>query len=131
MVQDLGLTKDVIFVGHLPSADAVYDRADVVVLPSRSEGLPNTLLEAMRADRPTVATAVGGIPEVVGSGAAALVVPPENPPALAEALQRVLECGDNPEARHARQQVCHSFSLERRVSVLAELYRELAGGTVR
>jgi glycosyltransferase involved in cell wall biosynthesis len=66
--------------------DALLRVAEVFVMPSRSEGLPMALLEAMAYGTATVATEVGGIPEVVDSGVDGLLVPPENPEALAGAL---------------------------------------------
>jgi glycosyltransferase involved in cell wall biosynthesis len=121
----LGVSESVCFTGHLASADVIYDSADVIVLPSRSEGLPNTLLEAMRADRPTVATAVGGIPEVVGNSEAAVLVPPENPTALAEAILLAIRSGGDAGPSQARRDVCNTFSLEKRVARLLTLYEGL------
>jgi glycosyltransferase involved in cell wall biosynthesis len=63
---------------------------DVFVLPSLEEGLPLSLLEAMAHGKPVVATAVGGVPEVVANGRNGLIVPPADPPALAAAIVRVL-----------------------------------------
>lgn len=64
--------------------------ADVVCLPSKSEGLPNALLEAMAMSRPVVATAVGGMPEAIEHEVNGLLVPPGDAEALARALGRVL-----------------------------------------
>lgn len=91
IVDTLGLGAVVELTGELAPA-AVRDRmrgAGVFALPSRSEGLPLTLLEAMAAGLPVVATAVGGVPDVLESDSGVLV-PPENPDALAAALKQVL-----------------------------------------
>jgi len=64
--------------------------ADLIVAPSRSEGLPQVLLEAMAAGRPVVATHVGGTPEVVVHEQTGLLVPPNQPQALSDALKRML-----------------------------------------
>jgi glycosyltransferase involved in cell wall biosynthesis len=77
-------------VGARPDAAALLAAADVVCCPSRSEGFPQIPLEAMAASRPVVATRVGGTPESVLDGATGLLVPPEDPGALAAALDRVL-----------------------------------------
>jgi glycosyltransferase involved in cell wall biosynthesis len=81
------------FVGHVADVQPFYATADVFVLPSHSEGSPNVLLEAMAAEVPIVATAVGGVPEIVVDEESALLVPPQNPPALAAAIGRVLQDG--------------------------------------
>ena len=113
------------FLGQVSDVDVVYRNLDLVVLPSRSEGLQNTLLEAMQADVPVVATAVGGVPEVVGPSSAARLVAPGSTVALAEAIERALTQGDSPEAAVGRRDVASRFSLERRLDAHVELYREL------
>lgn len=70
---------------------AYYDMADVVVLSSRWEGLGLALVEAAQRARPVVATAVGGVPEVVLDGETGVLVPPGDPQALATAMLRLLE----------------------------------------
>jgi glycosyltransferase involved in cell wall biosynthesis len=62
----------------------------VAVLSSRSEGLSNSVLEYMAAGRPVVATAVGGNPRLIEDGVTGLLVPPEDPAALAHAVARLL-----------------------------------------
>jgi glycosyltransferase involved in cell wall biosynthesis len=121
----LGLASCVRFLGQVHNVDVVYRNLDLVVLPSRSEGLPNTLLEAMQADVPVVATAVGGVPEAVGTSPAAHLVAPGSVVALAEAIERALTEGDPPEAAVARRDVASRFSLERRLEAHVELYRDL------
>lgn len=69
--------------------DELLRQASLFVLPSRSEGLPMALLEAMAYSLPIVATAVGGVPEVVEDGVEALLVPPDDPEALAKSLARI------------------------------------------
>lgn len=123
----LGL-EGVRFLGHVYDVAALYGMLDLLVLPSRSEGLPNTLLEAMRADVPVVATAVGAVPEVVGTSAAARLVAPGSAPALAQAIEHALTQGDLPGAAVARRAALSRFSLERRVEAHVQLYRELLGG---
>lgn len=86
----MGLSQLVIFAGQLSGVDPYYRAADVMALPSHSEGSPYVLLEAMGARLPVVATAVGGVPEMVTDGETALLVPPREPQAMARALHRVL-----------------------------------------
>jgi glycosyltransferase involved in cell wall biosynthesis len=92
--RDLGLGARVTFLGETQGDEAVkseYLRADVFCLPSRQEGFGIALLEAMAAGTPIVAAAAGAIPEVAPDGEAALLVPPGDADALADALHRVLD----------------------------------------
>ena len=90
LAQTLGLT-DVVFLGALaPSAVATaLHAADVMVLPSRGEGLPVAIVEAMANGRPVLATRAGGTGELVQDGVTGLLVDPERPDQLAEALARL------------------------------------------
>jgi glycosyltransferase involved in cell wall biosynthesis len=83
----LGLEGRVAFLGALDDAGPLLAAADAVVLPSLWEGLPLVLLEAMVRDRPVVASAVGGVPEVIDDGENGVLVPPGEPDPLAEALE--------------------------------------------
>jgi len=121
----LGLESRVRFLGHVYGVDALYRMLDLLVLPSRSEGLPNTLLEAMRADVPIVATSVGAVPDVVGTSSAARLVAPGSAAALVEAIEHAVTQGDPPGAAAARRAVLSRFSLERRVEAHLQLYRDL------
>ena len=89
-----GLADRVAFTGVRADARAVIGAADAVVLPSRGEGLPLVGLEALAAGTPLVATAVRGVRELVSDGENALLVPPDQPEALASAINRVLEDSD-------------------------------------
>jgi glycosyltransferase involved in cell wall biosynthesis len=80
----------IVFAGQVSNVQPFYSIADVFVLPSHSEGSPNVLLEAMAANVPVVATAVGGVPEIVENDESALLVPASDPAALAAAIARVL-----------------------------------------
>jgi glycosyltransferase involved in cell wall biosynthesis len=85
-------TAHILFVGFWPPehVPALLAAASVFVLPSRQEGLGSVLLQAMAAGLPVVATAVGGIPEIVRDGSTGLLVPPRDSAALAAAVVRVL-----------------------------------------
>jgi glycosyltransferase involved in cell wall biosynthesis len=87
-IRRLGLEKRVGLLGFRADARALTAAADVVCMPSRWEGSPLALHEALAAGRPVVASAVGGIPALAGEGA--ILVPPEDPRALASALDAVL-----------------------------------------
>ncbi|QPD04106.1 MAG: hypothetical protein Nkreftii_001880 [Candidatus Nitrospira kreftii] len=78
------------FVGAQNNVDDWYAAADVVVLPSLSEGLPFVVLEAMAMARPVVASSVNGVPEIIQDGLNGLLIPPRNPQALEEAIRSLL-----------------------------------------
>lgn len=89
-VNELGLAAHFQLPGFRGDLDALTPWADVVVIPSFTEGLPNVALEAGAAGVPVVATAVGGTPEVVADGETGFLVPPNQPRVLADQLIRVL-----------------------------------------
>src|SRR5438876_3041850 len=121
----LGLQSCVRFLGQVYNVDVLYRNLDLLVLPSRSEGLPNTMLEAMQADVPVVATTVGAVPDVVGTSSAARLVAPGSAATLADAIERALTQGDSPEAAVARREVVRRLSLERRLEAHVQLYRDV------
>lgn len=86
----LGLGTAMCFAGHQTPMQPCYEALDMIVSPSRTEGLPNVLLEAMAMRLPIVATSVGGTPELVEDGANGLLVPAEQPERLAAAVNRLL-----------------------------------------
>jgi glycosyltransferase involved in cell wall biosynthesis len=121
-----GVADAFTFFGHREDVRERLADADAVVLPSRSEGLPNAILEAMAAGRPVVASAVGGVPDVVTDGVTGLLVPPEDPAALAAALTRL---ADDPALADrmgvaARRAAETDFSFERMVDACERLYVE-------
>ena len=126
----LGVTPWVVFTGFRPDVARLYRAMDVSVLTSLSEGLSITVLESMSHGLPVVATSVGGNPEVVRHEETGLLVPPEDPSAVAQALVRIL--GD-PEERRAmgaagRREVARRFALSRVADRYRQVYRELLAG---
>ncbi|MEX0729905.1 MAG: glycosyltransferase [Aquisalimonadaceae bacterium] len=89
LARRLRLTSGVTFLGDRSDVDRLMPQLDLLVLSSRTEGLPLVLLEAMACGVPCVATAVGGIPELLRNGGGRLV-PPEDPAALAETIAALL-----------------------------------------
>jgi glycosyltransferase involved in cell wall biosynthesis len=122
----LGLADAVRFVGWQDNVAAWMAMADVVVLPSFYEGLPLVALEALAAERPLVATAVDGTPEVVQDGTTGLTVPPGEPARLAEAILRLLRypAFGAQLALNGREIVAKQFTHERQVRETEGLYRE-------
>ncbi|WP_089416328.1 glycosyltransferase family 4 protein [Vitreoscilla filiformis] len=88
-VQRLGLADRVQFLGQRSDVAALLTQMDAVLAPSRREALSLTLVEAAAAGRPAIASHVGGIPEVVRDGVSGWLVPPDDPPALAQAIARL------------------------------------------
>lgn len=123
----LGIEDRVCFTGGRSDVADVLAALDLVVLPSHTEGMSNALLEAMAMARPVVATAVSGNQDLLEDGATALLVAPGDPAALAAAILRLLENGE--EAARlggaARARVQEDFGLDRMVARYAALYREL------
>lgn len=119
------LGETVRFLGHFPHVSALYQHLDLVVIPSRSEGMPNVLLEAVNADTPLVATTVGAIPDVVGSTGGAWLVPSERPDKLAEAIRMALSDIDSEEARRGRAVIAATYSLDNRARQFRSLYESV------
>jgi glycosyltransferase involved in cell wall biosynthesis len=123
----LGISDHVIFTGQVRDVEIYYAAADVFANPSHSEGSPYVLLEAMAASLPIVATAVGGVPEMVENNQTALLVPASNPQAMADAIARVL--GDEQLAQRLAASAStlgtFRFSPENYVRSLANVYREV------
>jgi len=116
----------IVFTGRREDVAAITDELDVAVLPSLREAQGISILEAMARRRPVVASAVGGIPEVITDGVDGLLVPPADPRALADACIR-LACSPELRARlgeAGRATVERRFSLDAMVRRIEELYDE-------
>ncbi len=125
----LGVAERVHLLGARTDPEAVYAALDVLILPSRSEGLPNTLLEAMACGLPVVASAVGGITEVVRHGHTGLLVERPEPCGVADAARTLLEQPDRLArmAEAARHHVARHYSLDAMVDAHMRLYLSLLG----
>lgn len=126
---ELGLTAHIRFLGERGDVAVILRAADIHVSASHTEGFPNNILEAMCIGLPVVATAVGGVSEMVVDGQTGLLVPPEDPEAMARALHLLAH---DPERRtamgEAGRNLVSSFSIERSTEALEHLYAELAAG---
>jgi glycosyltransferase involved in cell wall biosynthesis len=126
----LDISDRVALAGHTDDVRAYYALADVLALPSHSEGSPLVLLEAMAAGVPVVATRVGGVPEMVVDGTSGLLVEARDPRAFAVALTRVLSDAQLMQAlsANALKRSRHEFSRETYARSLVELYLEVRAG---
>jgi len=131
-VEELGLTESVRLLGNVDRAELVrLNRlALFVVLASRSEGLPLTIIEAFATGRTAVATDVGGMKEVIEDGVTGLLVPPVDPRALAQKICWLLE---HPKDRskmeqNARARVEQKFTWDRNADSYAALFSRLLAG---
>lgn len=124
-----GVHRATTFAGALGSTDVrnLLHRADVFALPSRSEGMPLALLQAMAAGVPPVATWVGGVTDVI-DGASGLLVPPDEPVALADALARI---ADNVKLAHELSAGARSRASAFSNTAVDEGYSRLFAGLVK
>jgi glycosyltransferase involved in cell wall biosynthesis len=127
LAADLGIAGRVRFTGWRSDVAPLLAAADLVVVPSLHEGLGVAALEAGAAARPVIASRTGGLAEVVVDGETGWLVPPEDPEALAAALEAALR--DAEEARRrgaaARARIAQEFPMERMGAATAALYRRL------
>jgi sugar transferase (PEP-CTERM/EpsH1 system associated) len=129
LCSQLGLDERVRFLGARKDVEHVFAASDVFVLSSTSEGLSNTILEAMASGAAVVATRVGGADELVEQDVTGLLVPASAPEAMADALVKLIRDSRTRSAMGAagRHRASEQFSLARMVAAYESLYRELAG----
>jgi glycosyltransferase involved in cell wall biosynthesis len=127
LAERLGLQSQIIFTSHQPNVLPFYGVADVMVLPSHTEGSPHVVLEAMSTGVPIMATAVGGVPEILTQEQTALLVPPRNAEAMSAALSRLLESPGLAQrlAKNAKHVLIQNFSHEAYRQSLLGIYDEL------
>jgi glycosyltransferase involved in cell wall biosynthesis len=127
--RSLGLADNIHFLGERADAALLFSSFDVAVLASLHEGLPNTVIEAMAAGSPVVATAVGGVVELIADGETGYLIPPSDPAALAESIAMVLADTKRSAsvAGRARDFVRVNFGVNRMVESVEKLYQEVMG----
>ena len=132
LARELGIAGIVHLAGERAQTPNLHGLFDVSVLCSTSEAFPNSVLEAMAAARPVVATDVGGTPDAVREGATGLLVPPSDPARLADAITRLY---NEPTLRNTlgkagRDAARGGYSAEAVISQVEALYTSLAGRAV-
>lgn len=125
--RELGIAGNVIFAGFRKDIPEVLTAVDIVVQPSLSEGFGLSIIEAMAMEKPVVASAVGGVPEIIKNRVNGLLVPPGDPIALSEAITSVLELPGLARelARTGRETVEKKFTAEAMARKTAEVYEKL------
>jgi L-malate glycosyltransferase len=126
-IAGLGLEKHFLFLGRRNDVPRILSCCDFGVLPSQAEGLPNAVLEYLAAGLPTIASRVGGNAEIIQDGQTGLLVPPNDPAALAEAILKLLRDPDLAAelAASGRSYVAAEFSFQRLIEKTDQMYTEL------
>lgn len=129
-VERTGLNDRVAMLGARIDIPELLVASDLFVLPSRWEGLPLTIIEAMMAGLPVVASHVGGVAELVEDGVTGFLVPSEAPAALAEALRKLLEDSELRKrmGKAGREKALQDFTLDRMLAETKKAYDEVLGG---
>lgn len=129
LVNDMDLARSVRFAGYRSDVPAIMAATDVVAMPSSSEGLGYSAIEALAAAKPVVAFHVGGLPEVVTEGRTGFLVPPGDSAGLSDRLADLLSDAELRAtlSRQAATDVVTRFSIEAHIERLEEIYRTVAG----
>lgn len=127
LVQELGILEKVIFTGFQENISQVYAALDLLVLASWEEPFARVVYEAMAMEKPVVGTRVGGTPEIIEEGVNGLLVPPKNPPLLAEAIIKILKEGKKAQemGKAGRRIVRERFSMGKHVEEMEDIYQTL------
>lgn len=127
MAQRLGISKSVIFLGHCENVLEIISLLDVLVLCSHSEGCPVSILEGMASGKAIVATAVGGIPELLSDGKTGLLVPAYSPNLLAQAITKILNDSELKEdlEKYAKLVCKEKFVVSQTVKEISKIYSEI------
>ena len=126
LVKTLGLTDRVIFSGARSDIPDLLATSDLFVLPTLGEALPTVLAEAMAAQKPIIASNVGGVLEMVEHGRNGLLTPPADPARLVEACLQLLQNPAQAQAMaHAGRQIVEQrFDIRKQAKCLSDLYQE-------
>jgi glycosyltransferase involved in cell wall biosynthesis len=126
LAADLGLSERVRFLGWQSDLASLYASMDLFVLTSINEGTPVSLIEAMAAGVPSIATAVGGVPDVIEHGVTGTLIPPKNVDALSATIEQAMTSNDmmSTMASRARIRVANMYDAARLVRDIELAYRE-------
>lgn len=123
--RELNIDDRIVFAGYRMDVPALLARAEVLVLSSLWEGLPLAAVEAMAAERAVVATSAGGTPEVVVDGGTGILARPEDAPALACAMERVLADADlRRRLAHAGRQRAQRYTVDALLTATLAVYQQ-------
>lgn len=127
LAQTLGIADHVLFLGHREDVPNLMAASDVLLLTSRSEGVPQAVTQALGLGIPVVATQVGGVPELVQHEKTGLLVPAEDSPAAAAALMRIAEnhAWAQQLGEQGRQHILAKFSLDAMLNQTEALFNRL------
>jgi glycosyltransferase involved in cell wall biosynthesis len=130
LAHELGIATHCLFVGYQDDVARYYEAIDVLLLPSVNEGTPVSVIEALAAERPAVATRVGGVPDVIRDGVDGYLVEVGDTEALGA---RLAELARDPERRarmgeQGRARVLERYAVKRLVDDIDELYKSLLAG---
>ena len=125
MVQKMELSNYVIFAGKREDISQILSGIDLFVLSSSVEGSSAVIKEALIMKKPVISTNVGGIPEIIQNGITGVLVPPNNPEALAEAVLDMVNNRDNAlaMAKEGKDVIINKFSETKLVELTAEVYQ--------
>jgi len=124
---ELGIVRDTLFLGYQEDVAPFYAAFDALVLPSSNEGTPVSVIEALGAGRPVVATRVGGVPDIVRDGEDGFLVEPGATDELADRLARLARDPALRErmGKQGRERVLPRYAVDRLVGDMDQLYRSL------
>ena len=126
-IKEFGLENHISLLGFIPDAKIYLKAFDAFVLPSVKEGLPYSLMEAMAAGLPVIATNVGGIPDLITHEVSGMIVPPKKSDTLHQHINTLYASNHVREriGKQANEIITNNYSLERMIASTAHLYHEL------
>jgi len=126
-VAEGGLSENIVFTGHRREIPEILSLIDIAVQPSIDEALGISILEAMAAGKPVVATRLGGIPEIVNQGETGLLIQPKNPMALSKAILKLATDRKLAQrmGRAGRLRVAKRFGIQNMIKKTEALYEQL------